>query len=133
MKVYSFRSLGAGDLRARLASCDVSFLGLQVALFSSCLHVAFALYVAIVQSLSCACLFVTPRTAALQASVSFTISQSWLKLMFIGLMMPSHQLILCCPLLLLPSVFPSIRIISNELALHIKGPEYWSLLCMSVS
>ena len=58
--------------------------------------------------------------------LSFTISQSLLKLMSIELMMPSNHLILCRPLLLVPSVFPSIRIFSSELALHIKWPKYWS-------
>ena len=67
-----------------------------------------------VQSLSCVQLFVTPRTAASQASLSFTISESLLKLMSIDLVMPSNHLILCCPLLLLPPVPPSIRIFSSE-------------------
>ena len=80
----------------------------------------------VVQSLSCVWLFVTPRTAAHQASLSFTISQSVLRLMFIELRMPSNHLILCCPLLLLSSIFPSIRVFSNESALHIKWPKYWS-------
>ena len=71
-------------------------------------------------------LFVTPWTAACQASLSFTISQSFLKRMSIELMMPSNRLILCCPLLLLPSVFPSIRVFSNESALHIRWSQYWS-------
>ena len=75
---------------------------------------------------SCVQLFATPWTAAHQASLSFTISWSVLKLMCIELMMPSNHLILCCPLLLLSSVFPSIRVSSNELALHIRWPEYWS-------
>ena len=57
----------------------------------------------------------------------FTISQSLFKLMLIELVMPSNHLILCCPLFLLPSVFPSIRIFSNESALHIRWPKYWSL------
>ena len=61
-----------------------------------------------------------------QASLSFTISQSLLKLISIELVMPSSHLILCCPLLLLPLIFPSIRVFSNELALHIRWPKYWS-------
>ena len=61
-----------------------------------------------------------------QASLSFTISQSLLKLIFIELLMLSNHLILCCPLPLLPSIFPSIRVFSNELALHIRWPKYWS-------
>ena len=68
----------------------------------------------------------TPGTAACQASLSFTISQSLLKLMSIELMMPSNHLILCRPLLLLPSIFPSIRVFSNESALRIRWPKYWS-------
>ena len=79
-----------------------------------------------VQSLSCVRLFVTPWTALHQASLSFTISQSLLKLMSIELVMPSNHLILCHPLLLLPSIFLSIRVFSNELALHIRWPKYWS-------
>ena len=69
----------------------------------------------------------TPWTAALQASLSFTVSQSLLKLMFIELMMPSNRLILCCPLLLLPSIFPQIRVFSSESALCIRWPKSWSL------
>ena len=68
----------------------------------------------------------TPRAAAHQASLSFTISWSLLKLMSMGLMMPSNYLILCYPLLLLPSIFPSIRVFSNELTLCIRWPKYWS-------
>ena len=67
----------------------------------------------VVQSLSCVQLFVTSSTAACQASLSFTISQCLLKLMFIELVMPSNHLVLCRPLLLLPSIFPSIRVFSN--------------------
>ena len=69
---------------------------------------------------------VTPWTAACQASLSFTISQSLLKLMSVVLVMPSKHLILCHPLLLLPSVFPSIRVFSNKSALCIRWPKYWS-------
>ena len=70
--------------------------------------------------------FATPWTAACQASLSFTISLSLFKFMFIESVMPSNYLILCCPLLLLPSIFPSIRIFSNESAFCIRWPEYWS-------
>ena len=80
----------------------------------------------VVESLSCVRLFVTSWTAARQASLSLMVSQSLLKLMFIESVMPSNHLILCCPLLFLPSIFPSIRVFSNELALHIRGPKYWS-------
>ena len=68
----------------------------------------------------------TPWTAARQASLSITNSQSLLKLMFIESVMPSNHLILCCPLLPLPSIFPSIRVFSNESVLHIGWPKYWS-------
>ena len=90
---------------------DFYFLGLQ---FGS------------VQSLSHVSLFATPWTAACQASLSITNSQSLLKLMSSESVMPSNHLILYCPLLLLPSVFPSIRVFSNKSLLHIKWPKYWS-------
>ena len=79
-----------------------------------------------VQSLSHVQLCVTPWTAARQASLSITNSQSLIKVMSIELVMPSNHLILCRPLLLLPSIFPSIRVFSNEPALHIRWPKYWS-------
>ena len=79
-----------------------------------------------VESLSCVRLFVTPWTAARQASLSITNSQSPPKLMSIESVMPSSHLILCRPLLLLPSIFPSIRVFSSESALHIRWPKYWS-------
>ena len=79
----------------------------------------------VVQSLSCIQLSATPWTAALQASLSFTISQSLLKLTSVDSVMPSNHLIICRPLLLLPSIFPSIRVFSNELALLIRWPKYW--------
>ena len=79
-----------------------------------------------VQSLSRVLFFVTPWTAACQASLSTTNSQSLPKLMSIESVMPSNHLILCHPLLLLPSIFPSIRVFSNELALCIRWPKYWS-------
>ena len=79
-----------------------------------------------VQLLHCVRLFATPWTAVLQASLSISNSQSLLKLMFIGSVMPSNHLILCCLLLLLPSIFPSIRVFSNESAPRIRWPKYWS-------
>ena len=79
-----------------------------------------------VQSLRHIWLFVTPWTAALQASMSITNSWSLLKLMFFKSVMPSNHLILCRPLLLLPPVFASIRVFSSESVLHIKWPKYWS-------
>ena len=79
-----------------------------------------------VQLLSLVQLFVTPWTAACQASLSITKSWSLLKLISIELVMPSNHLILCHPLLLLPSIFPSIRVFSNESVLRIRWPNYWS-------
>ena len=70
--------------------------------------------------------FVMPWNAAHQASLSITNFWSLLKLMSIELVMPSNHLILCCPLLLLPSIFPSIRVFSNESVLHIRWPKYWN-------
>ena len=79
-----------------------------------------------VQLLSRVRLFVTPRTAAHQASLSITNSQSLLKLMSIESVMPSNRLILCRSIRLLPSIIPSMRVFSNESALHIRWPKYWS-------
>ena len=81
--------------------------------------------VVIVLSPSCVRLFVTPWTAAHQASLSFTISQSLLKLMPIESVMLSNHLILCCPLFLLPSISSNIRVFSNESALRIRWSKYW--------
>ena len=81
----------------------------------------------VVQSCSPVWRFVTTQTAAHQASLYFTISQSLFKLMCIKSMMPSNHPILCGPLLLLPSIFPSIRVFSSKLALCIGWPKYWSL------
>ena len=78
-----------------------------------------------VQSLSCVQLSSIPWTAAHQASLSITNTQSLLRLMPIKLVMPSNHLILCCPLLL-PLIFPSIRVFSNESVLRIRWPKYWS-------
>ena len=79
----------------------------------------------IVQSLSHVQLFLTPRTAAYQASLSFTVSWSLLKLMSFESVMPSKHFILCRPLLLLPSIFPSIRVFFNGSVLHFRWPKYW--------
>ena len=89
------------------------------------INVTYVNYV-VVQSPSCAQLFTTPWTTAYQASLSFIISQSFLKLMSIESVMPSSHLILCCPLLPLCSIFPSVRVFSNESALCIRWPRYWS-------
>ena len=95
------------------------------------LHLArFFCFISSVQSLSCVQLFATPWTAARQASLSITISQSLLKLMSTESVMPSNHLILCHCLLLPPSIRPSIRVFSNESVLHIRRPKYW---CFSFS
>ena len=86
----------------------------------------------LVQLLSHVQLFVTPWTATHQASLSITNSQSLLKLRSIASVMPSNHLILCCPLLLLPSIFPRIRVFSNKPVFHIRWPKYWSF-CFSIS
>ena len=88
--------------------------------------VSSTLTIAVVQTFSHVWLFATPWTAAHQASLSFTISLSLLKLTSAESMMPSNHLVLHLLLLLLPSIFPSIRVFSNELALHIRWPKYWS-------
>ena len=82
-------------------------------------------HIVVVQLLTCVRLFATPWTTAYQASLSFTISWNLFRLMSFELIMPSNHLILCCSLLL-ASVFPSIRVFSSELALHIRQPRYWS-------
>ena len=97
-----------------------------VTTWKSCLFITLYSFSVLVQSLSCVRLFVTPWTVALQASVSITNSQSSPKLMSIELVMPSNHLILCHPLLLLLSIFPSIKVFSNESALHMRWPKYWS-------
>ena len=92
-----------------------------------------SIVVVTVQLLSCVRLFVTPRDATRQASLFFTISQSSLKFMSIESVMPSNHFIPCHPLLLI-SIFPSIRVFSNESALHIRQPKYWSFsICISLS
>ena len=82
--------------------------------------------VAVLQWLSCVRLFLTPGTAARQASLYFPNSQSLLRLLSIKSVMPSNHLLLFCPLLLLPLILPSIRVFSNEPGLHIRRPKYWS-------
>ena len=86
----------------------------------------FSVFLLSVQSLSSVWLFVTPWTAAHQASLSITNSQRLLKLMSIESVMPSNHIIHCGPLLLPPSIFPSIRVFSDESVLHIRWPKYWS-------
>ena len=94
----------------------------------------YSISVSSVQLLSSIWLFLTPWTAACQASLSLTKSRSLLKLMSIESVMPSNHLILCRPLLLLPSTFPSLRVFSNESVLHIRWPKFWNFsLSLSLS
>ena len=90
------------------------------------LNILYAVYVIVVQLLSHDQFFATPWTVARQASLSSTISWSFLRFMSIESVMLSNHLIICHPLLLLPSFFPRIRVFSNELAFHIMWPKYWS-------
>ena len=87
---------------------------------------SFSFVVVVVQLLSHVQLFEIPWTAARQASLSFNVSRSLLKLMSIESIMPYNHLILCLPLFFMPLIFPSIRVFSNESALHIRWPEYWT-------
>ena len=88
--------------------------------------ISISIYICQFSSIAQYQLFATPQTAAHQASLSITNSWSLLKLMTIDSVMPSNHLILCRPLLLLPSIFPSIRVFSNESVLYIRWPKYWS-------
>ena len=99
---------------------------------SKCIHFAYMCFIlqkeciSSAQLLSCIQLFMTPWTAACQASLSITNSRSFFKLMHIESVMPPNQLILCHPLLLPPSIFPSIRVFSSESVLWIRWPKFWS-------
>ena len=101
--------------------------GVKMCLNLSCYQLKqIVINISFFQLLSYVQLFVIPWTAASQPSLSFTIFSSLLKLMSIESVMPSNHLILCHPLLLMPSIFPSIRVFSNESALHIRWPKYCS-------
>ena len=115
-KWTGIQKLNSPDYFGYTVVSDCSFYGLK----KSNLHFCS------VQSFSRVQLFATPRTAANQASLSFTISQILLKLMSIVSMMPPNHLKFCYPLILLPSIFPSIRVFFNESALRIRFPKYWS-------
>ena len=113
--VYVWQLYGQISIKMFIWSCFRMWLAFtSVVQFSS------------VQSLSCVWIYVMPWTTACQASLSITNSWSPPKAMSIESVMPSNQLILCRPLLLLPSIFPSIRVFSNESALRIRWPKYWS-------
>ena len=106
--------------------CDFLFFLYNVLLCNGAMWCCQFLVIQFSYSLSHVQLFETLWTAAHQASLSTTNSQSLLKLMSIESVMPSNHLILCCPLLLLLSIFPSIRVFSNESVLRIRWPKYWS-------
>ena len=118
-------SLGSQSLPRYGRKPGFSPLFSRIHLFSCLPQILVAVFV---QSLSHIWFFVAPWTAAFQASLSFTISQSLLKLMYIESVMPSSHLILCPPLLLLPSIFPTIRVFSSESTLCIRWPKYWSFI-----
>ena len=109
---------------------QLTFLGQSNYVFSFKACNSQKIYFSSVQSLSHVRLFATPWIAARQASLSITNSRISHKLMSIESMLPSNHLILCRPLLLLPPIFPSIRVISNESTLHMRWPKYW---CVSFS
>ena len=123
MKEYSARELGG---RRRGGQVGAFFHWQPLEVFGFFFSVQDSLSTSSVQLLSHIRLFATSWTAARQASLSITTSQSLLKLTFIELVMPSNHLILCRPLLLLPSIFPSIRVFSNESVFPIRWPKYWS-------
>ena len=120
-KTLKGTSLRTSWLGGKSKESSLKYLSLFGISFYWCLGLS-----VIVQLPSCVWLFATPWTAARQASLSLTISWSLLKLMSIESVMPSNHLILCHPLLLLPSVFPSIRVFSNESAFSIKWLKFWS-------
>ena len=110
-----------------LGSCEApTSASAGVTLLRRAVVISMMLPLSSVQSLSRVWLFVTPWTVARQASLFINNSQSLLKLMSIESVMPSNHLIFCRPLLLLPSIFPSIRVFSNESVLRIRWPKYWS-------
>ena len=112
-------------LEARIQNWDVSKVMLPLKALRKNLSLP-ELLVVVVQSLNHVRLFAAPWTIACQALLFFTISQSLFKLMPIESVMPSNHLILCYPLLILPAVFPRIRVFCNESVLHIRWPKYWS-------
>ena len=112
--------------RGKILLFFLLFCYIKYVRFYSNFIITFMLPSVSVQSLSRVRLFATSWTTAHQASLSITNCQSLPKPMSIELVMPSNHLILCCPLLLLPSIFPSIRVFSNESALRIRWPKYWS-------
>ena len=130
LSLWKFMLISVIDIKLK---CSAHSVGMKIFLASceqeakSCFVSKMAYYVVIcIQSLGHVWLFATPWTAAHQAFLSITISWSLLRLMYIVLVMPINHLVLCHPLFLLPSIFPSTRVFSNELALCIMWPKYWS-------
>ena len=123
---FSYNYVSQRLLHSRSQTSSSFFSHLPNGPLCGCSTLFYQNHISSVQSLSRAQLFSTPWTAACQASLSITNFGSLLKLMSIESAMPSNHLILCRPLLLLPSNFPSIRVFSNELVLHIRWPKYWS-------
>ena len=120
------RQLHAGPTCRALSHATHGPLTSHPGLSSRCWQALVGIFLVFVQLLSHVQLFVTPWTAARQAALSITNSQSFLKLLSIESLMPSNHLILCHPLLLLPLIFPSIRVFSSELALCSRWPKFWS-------
>ena len=121
--VFSSNSVKASSISIHRGYITLSIL---IEIISKLYGFSHVIFFSSVQLLSHVQLFVTPWTTACQASLSITNSQSLLKRMSIRLVMPSNHLILCCPLPLQPSIFPRIRVFSNESVLRIRRPEYWS-------
>ena len=126
--IFPTQGQNLGVLHCRQTFYHLSYQGsIYIHIYIHPCHPAIScIYSSSVQLLSCVQLFVIPWTAARLASLSITNSRSLLKLMSIESVMPSNHLILCHPLLLFPSIFPSIMVFSNESALHISCSKYWS-------
>ena len=130
LKMHSLPRRGAKALEwcllLSLMSLNLNINMLRLTELKTIWHYRYMYHIRSDQSLSHVWLFATPWIAAHQASLSITNSQSSLRLMSIESVMPSSHLILCCPLLLLPPIPPSIRVFSSESTLHMRWPKYWS-------
>ena len=124
--IWSHLCLGGWSMGGKIRGSDLTLICMLIWISTWRFHRHFILQFTSVQSLSRVLFFATPWIAARQPSLSITNSQSSLKLMSIELVMPSSHLILCCPLLLLPPIPPSIRVFSNESTLRMRWPNYWS-------
>ena len=123
--LQSFPASGSFPISQLFTSCGLKYWNFSISTSNEHSGLIFFQFSS-VQLLSCVWPFATPWTVAYQASLSITNSWSLLKLMSTELVLPSNHLILCRPLLLLPSVFPSLRVFSNESVLPIRWPKYWS-------